>query len=79
MPIKLSTTDNKNFSQASYIVGLYPDPSNRTTGQSNCIIQTSDFVSTDMLEQKGYATIVYGDNKDNQTVHLTGPETILGA
>lgn len=79
MPVKLSTTDNKVISQASYIVGLYPDPSNRTTGQSNCIIQVSDFVSTTQLEDKGYSTTIYVDNKDAQAVHISPVETITGA
>lgn len=79
MPIKLSTTDNKNLSEASFIVGLWPDSRNRTTGQSNCVIQVSDFVSADQLDSRGYSTITYVDNKDTQVVHKSSAETISGA
>ena len=81
MSIKLSTTDGVPISVASHIVGLYPDSRNTgpgKTGYSNCIIDVDDFVSTDDLAEKGYATKEYVDALDEESLHKNTEEVVTG-
>ena len=78
MPVKLSTTDGIDISAASHIVGLYLDPRNRTTGYSNCIIDVDNFVSTQQLIDKDYASVATVTELDSRNVHKEGEEAITG-
>ena len=78
MPFKLSSSADKRIDQADFVLGLFPDPTNRSTLKGNCKIPIGDFVSLTELNGRGYTTKTYVDGLNTAVVHLTGDETSTG-